>query len=97
MSHRYASRRRLGASTVEFALTAPILIVFIVCAIEFGRANMIRGTLGNAAYEGARQAVTPGATAKQAESAARELLDTTLVKNAQIDVQPPRSPTRRKK
>lgn len=89
MHHRISRRQRPGATTVEFALTAPILFMFIIVGIEFGRANMIRGTLGNAAYEGAREAITPGATADEAKMAAHLLLDATFVRGAKIDVQPP--------
>jgi Flp pilus assembly protein TadG len=82
------NRQRAGATTVEFALTAPILFMFILAGVEFGRANMIRGTLGNAAYEGAREGITPGATVDDSRNAAQMLLNATLTRHAKIDIKP---------
>ena len=56
---------RRGATTVEFALTAPILFMLLLGAIEFSRANMLRHTTVVAATEGARRGIVPGATAKE--------------------------------
>ncbi len=55
--------------TVEFAICFPLLLLFFFAAFEFCRANMIRQTADNAAYEGARRAIVPGATAEDARAA----------------------------
>ena len=68
-------RPRRGTVTVEFALVMPILILFIIAGLEFSRVNMIRNTVINAAYEGARRGIVPGATAAECETAATDLLD----------------------
>ncbi len=61
---RQSTRRRArrGATTVEFALTAPILFLFVFAGLEFGRLNMICHTMENAVYEGARRGLVPQAT-----------------------------------
>jgi len=65
---------RSGTTTVEFALTAPIVFFLLLGAIEFSRANMLRHTAVVAATEGARRSIIPGATAKECQAAAtREL------------------------
>ena len=68
-------RQRTGATTVEFAISLPVLILFTFTGIEFARVNMIRNTTVNAAFEGARQGIIPGATAAECEAAANQLLD----------------------
>jgi Flp pilus assembly protein TadG len=46
----------------ELALVLPVFILLMVSLIEFGRAVMVQQVLVNAAREGARRAVVPGAT-----------------------------------
>lgn len=60
--------RRRGAAAVEFALVAPLLVVLVFGMIEFGRMFMAEQVLTNAAREGARKAVLPGATDAQAQT-----------------------------
>ena len=79
---------RCGAVAVEFALVAPILFLFVFGIIEFARLNMLRNSLENAAYEGARRGVIPGATAAEAEAEARRILNAVSVSNAQVGVSP---------
>lgn len=53
---------RRGAITVEFALTAPLLFLFLFAILEFGRAQMIQHTLDNAVYEGVRKGMCVNST-----------------------------------
>ncbi len=65
---------RHGTTTVEFALTAPIVFMLLMGALEFSRANILRHTVVVAATEGARSSIVPGATADECEQATvREL------------------------
>ncbi|MCM2369012.1 TadE/TadG family type IV pilus assembly protein [Aporhodopirellula aestuarii] len=73
---------RRGAAMVEFACTFPILLLFTFAGIEFSRVNMIRNTAINAAYEGARMGIVPGATSSECEQAAEQLLKLIDVKGA---------------
>jgi len=81
-------RRRCGATTVEFALVAPILFLFFFAALEFTRANMIRNTAENAAYEGAREAILVGGTPERAVNRTNEMLGVIGVFNAEVSVTP---------
>lgn len=79
---------RHGAAAVEFALTAPVFFVFLLAAFEFGWLNVIRHTADNAAYEAARTAMVPGATADEARAKANGLLNIIGARGAQITVTP---------
>jgi Flp pilus assembly protein TadG len=79
---------RRGAVTVEFAITAPILFLLVFAGIEFSRVNMIRNTLQNAAYEGARRGILPGSTSSECESAAEDILEFVGIRSFDIDVTP---------
>lgn len=50
-------RRRLGATAVEFALTIPIPILFLLGVIEYGTAISQREALSNVARDAANSAV----------------------------------------
>lgn len=47
---------------IEMALTLPVFLAVILGIIEFGQAFMVQQIVTNAAREGARHAVLPGAT-----------------------------------
>jgi Flp pilus assembly protein TadG len=47
---------------VEFAIVAPIFVLFVFGMIEYGRMVMVQQVLTNATREGARLAVLEGAT-----------------------------------
>ncbi|WP_345681961.1 TadE family protein [Novipirellula caenicola] len=74
--------------TVEFAVAFPILLLFTFAGIEFSRVNMIRNTAINAAYEGARQGIVPGATSAECEQAAMQLLGFVDISGGTADVSP---------
>ena len=86
---RIGSRRaRRGAVLVEFALCAPILFFFFFTAFEFARVNMIRQSIENAAYEGSRRGIVPGATADDCKNAARAVLNSISARVANVTVLP---------
>jgi Flp pilus assembly protein TadG len=80
------SRRRRGALTVEFALTAPLAFFLFFSALEFGRVNMVRHSMENAAYEGVRRGLVPNTTDTEVITATRSVLDVVSVKNPSIQV-----------
>jgi Flp pilus assembly protein TadG len=57
---RLAGQR--GQALIETALTLPIVLVISISIFEFGRALQVWQLLTNAAREGARVAVLPGAS-----------------------------------
>jgi Flp pilus assembly protein TadG len=85
---RSTNASRTGAAAVEFALVAPIFFVLMIAAFEFGRLNVVRHTADNAAYEAARHAMVPGATAVEARAEATRLLNIVGARGAQITVTP---------
>jgi Flp pilus assembly protein TadG len=89
MPAKRRTQKRDGAAVVEFAIVAPIFFLLIVSALEFGRLNVIRHTADQAAYEAARAAMVPGATANEAVQAANSMLAIAGARDAQISVNPP--------
>lgn len=61
ISYIHSFQGERGASTVEFALVLPALMLIIFGIIEFGRVFMVHQMLNSAAREGARIASMPGA------------------------------------
>ena len=81
-------RPRQAAVATEFAVTLPILIVFVFGAIEFGMANMMIHTAEAAAYEAARVGMTPGATATEVIQTANDILATARISHSTVAVTP---------
>ena len=85
---RNRKRRQRGAVTVEFAFTLPLLLLFVFSGFELSRVNMMRNSIENAAYEGARRGIVPGATAADCEATTQTILDIIDIKNSSITVTP---------
>ena len=80
--------QRKGVTAVEFALTFPLLLALVFGSLEFSRANTIRNMCENAALEGARAGMIPGATAQDCMDAANDLLDIIGIQNATVTINP---------
>jgi len=85
---RQQRRHRAGATAVEFALVAPIFFLILMASFEFSRLNVIRHTADNAAYEAARIAMVPGATAAEAVAEANRILSIAGTRGATVTVNP---------
>lgn len=77
---RTALRRRgwkseRGVELIETAITIPMLLLIAVGIFEFGRAYQCWQILTNAAREGARISILPGAAVQTAEDAARNYME----------------------
>lgn len=79
---------RRGVTTVEFALTAPVLFLFCFAGIEFSRVTMMVHTASIAATEGARRGIVAGATAADCYEAAQAELVAVGIQKASIDIKP---------
>ena len=88
IASRNTNVSRRGAAAVEMALAAPVFFLFLLAAFEFGWLNVIRHTADNAAYEAARAAMVPGATADEAKTKANNLLSIVGARAAKIKVTP---------
>jgi Flp pilus assembly protein TadG len=84
----FSLNHRRGATTVEFAIVAPIFFLLMLAAFEFSRLNVIRHTADNAAYEAARHAMVPGATASEAVTKANAILRTVGARGARVTITP---------
>ena len=72
--HPPTSARRQGAAAVELAFMIPIFLAMVLGIFEFGRAVMVRQVISNAAREGVRQGIIPGATVTQVTTATNSYL-----------------------
>lgn len=90
--NRQRNRRRwqtrAGAVVTEFAICAPLLFFFFFASLEFSRVNMIRQSVENAVYEGARRGIVPGATAANCQASAQAVLNSISATGATINVTP---------
>lgn len=86
--NRKNRKKRKGAVAVEMAFTLPLLFFIVFTSIEFGRMNVIRHTVDNAAYEAARRAIVPGATAQDADDVARSIMRTCGARGVVVAVNP---------
>lgn len=84
---RHRDNRRAAVVT-EFAICAPLLFFFFFAALEFSRVNMIRQSVENAVYEGARRGIVPGATAANCQASAQAVLNGISANSATITVTP---------
>lgn len=83
-----ARNDRSGAVVVEFAITAPVLLLFCFAGIEFSRANMLIHTAEIAAVAGARAGIVAGATSDDCYNAVQEELLAVGVNEATVVVNP---------
>ncbi|MGD9635509.1 MAG: TadE/TadG family type IV pilus assembly protein [Pirellulales bacterium] len=81
-------RTRAGAVVTEFAICAPLLFFFFFASLEFSRVNMIRQSVENAVYEGARRGIVPGATAADCRASAQTVLNSISASGSTITVTP---------
>lgn len=87
-NQRRFRRERRGATLVEFAIVAPVFFLILLASIEFSRINVMRHSADHAAYEAARAAMVPGATAGEAVAVATDILRIVGANGASIDINP---------
>lgn len=88
---RGAPRRRddrRGTATVEFAFSASIVFFLFLAMVEVGRFHVVRHSMDQAVYMGARTGIVPGATAAEVEQVVADRLSAAGVVNATITVLP---------
>jgi len=82
------SASRLGASAIEFALIAPLMITFTFGLVELGRLMLVKQTATHATREGARIAVRPHADSDEVIERVNEELALLAIQNATIETVP---------
>ena len=85
---RRTRQSRRGAHIVEMALVLPILIMIVFGIIEFSRANQIRQTVKQAAYEGARVGITTDATVAAVTTQVNRVLSSVGITGGTVTVSP---------
>lgn len=73
---------------MEMALVLPLLFLLLFATVEFSRVNMVRNSVKNACFEGARRGSLPGATATDVRVATERILNAIGVRKARIEVFP---------
>lgn len=86
----YHSNRKIrcGAALVEFAFVLPIILVFFYAMVELSRLMLLQHSVDTAAYEGARNAMVPGASSHDAVVSSQQLLTAARLRSAVITVEP---------
>lgn len=79
---------RTGATAVEFAVTFPVLIIFLFAAINLSMAASLHHTVDHAAYEAARQGAISSATIDSITLVAERELEIFGIRDATITVLP---------
>jgi Flp pilus assembly protein TadG len=79
-------RERRGAAVVEFAIVAPIFMLFVFGIIEYGRMVMVQQILTNASREGARVAVLEGSTGTDVVNAVVDYCDASRITVTEDDI-----------
>lgn len=79
---------RRGSAVVEFAVVAPVFFLLLYAGIEFATLSTIRATSHNAAYEGARRLVIPGADPALGIAEAKRIMAIIGVDNLTVTVTP---------
>lgn len=79
---------RLGAAAIEFAVVAPLMILFTFGLIEIGRFMLVKQSATHASREGARVAVRPTADADSVIDRVNQELAIMSITNAVVELEP---------
>jgi len=74
--------------TAEMAIVTPVLFLVVFASVEFGRMNVIRHTVDNAAYEACRRGMVPKATAGDCEATANSIMNSVGAQGVEVVVNP---------
>ena len=85
---RSHARRRTGAAAVEFAVIAPLMMLFTFGLIEIGRLMLVKEAAVQATREGAREAIRPTAAIEDVVAQVNAELALMSVDTADVQVQP---------
>lgn len=85
-SNSTPSRRR-GSAVMDAALVFPVLLLLTFGCVEFGHFFFIKHTMQGAAREGARAAITPGATNGDVTSAVQVAMNAAGLSSSGYSVQ----------
>ena len=82
------NKNRQGAATVEFAIAISVLLMVIFASIEFVRLSIVKHSIEDASYVGAREAIVMGATVTDVQNAIDDHLAVFDIQGAVVTVNP---------
>ena len=85
---RRCARKRHGATTVEFAICVPVLLLVLFAAVEYCRVLQIQQAVRQAAFEGARAGVALDAASSDVTTAANNILSALSISGGTVTVTP---------
>ncbi len=85
---QFIGRNRFGGVAVEFAMVAPIFFLVLFGGVEFASIHVTQCAIENAAFEGVRHGIIPGATAAGCRQRAEAILDATRIQVYEVKVEP---------
>jgi Flp pilus assembly protein TadG len=88
IANRCCKNRRMGTAAVEFAVVAPLMMLFTFGLVEIGRLMMVKSQAVQATREGARLAICPTADSASVIARVDETLRILSINDATIEVQP---------
>lgn len=88
MKFQRKRHRRNGAATAELALCLPLMITLVFACIETCSMIFVKQSLTIAAYEGARSALSPGATSADVRDTCNLILNDRNIQNANVSISP---------
>jgi len=80
---------RRGLATVEFSICASVVFFLFLGMIEVTRFHVVRHSIDQAVYTGARVGIVPGATAAEVEQAVLDRLSMAGVIGPSVTITPP--------
>ena len=86
--HRRPSEKRRGAAAVEFAVIAPLMMMFTFGLVEIGRIMLVKQSAIHATREGARVAVRPNAQDQEILDRVKNELALMGVEGAVVEMEP---------
>ena len=79
---------RVGAAAVEFALIAPLMLLFTFGLIELGRTTLVKDCATHATREGARVGIRPSATTAEVTDRVHRELALMSIDQATVEIEP---------
>ncbi len=88
LKHRSRVRNRRGTAAVEFAVIAPLMMLFTFGLVEIGRIMLVKQSAIHATREGARVAIRPTAADQDVLDRVNEELALLGINDATVEMNP---------